>query len=208
MEQNIQIIEKPDWVSWDEIHRVLWRAHEENRQKGMNMRLPAMSGDELRAFIGDRGKMFVAMDGEQVIGTLALLVKEGKQWYNRGRYGYACLGSVLPEYGGRGVFSALYKEMEADAIRQHLPIITRDTHESNAKMLKISKKEGYSFVGYKVCSDHFNIIRVKWLDGCPYPAWYVNMRFIISKTLKKLRYKVEPGVGRIDRVAFIHRKRQ
>jgi len=203
---RIKIEEKPDRVSWGEIHNVLWKAHEQNRQRGMYMSLPSKSAEDLQKYIEGKGKMFVAMDGEKVIGTLALIIKEGKQWYNRGRYGYACLGAVLLEYSGKGVFRALYDKMEAEARHLQLPVLTRDTHESNVRMLKISKQEGYSFVSYKVCSDHFNIVRAKWLGGCPYPSWYIILRFHLSKTNKKLRYRVEPGVGRIDRFAFIRRK--
>ena len=199
MDQNIQIIEKPEWVSWDEIREVIWKAHEQNRQKGMYMSIPSKSAEELQKYIEGKGKMFVAMDGEKVIGTLALIVKEGKQWYNRGQYGYACLGAVLPEYSGKGVFRALYDKMEEEARHLKLSVLTGDTHENNARMLKISKQEGYSFVSYKVCKDHFNIVRAKWLNGCPYPQWYINLHFKLSKLYKKSRFKMVPGKGRTKR---------
>lgn len=199
MDQNIQIIEKPEWVSWEEIHQVLWKAHEQNRQKGMHMRLPSKSAEELQKFFEGKGKMFVALDGEKVIGTLALMIKEGKQWYNRGQYGYACLGAVLPEYSGKGVFKALYDKMEDEARSLQLPVITRDTHENNARMLKISKQEGYRFVSYKACIDHFNIVRAKWLKDCPFPTWYIKFRFLLSKFYLKTRFKMVPGKGRVKR---------
>ena len=97
MDSEIQVTEKPDWVSWDEIHEVLWKAHEQNRKKGVIMSYPSLSGEEIRNKIGDHGKMFVAIEGEKVIGTLALINKVGKQWYNSGQYGYMCFGAVLPE---------------------------------------------------------------------------------------------------------------
>ena len=58
MGQNIQIIEKPDWVSWDEIHSVLWKAHEQNRKKGMIMSLPSKSAEDLQKYMEGKGKMF------------------------------------------------------------------------------------------------------------------------------------------------------
>lgn len=199
MKDNIQIIEKPEWVSWEEVHQVLWKAHEQNRQKGMFMGLPAMPSEVLKEYVEGKGKMFLALDGQRVIGTLALLVEEGKQWFNRGKYGYACLGAVLPESSGKGVFRALYDKMEAEAIQMQLPVITRDTHENNVRMLKISKKEGYQFVSYRVCKDHFNIVRAKWLNGCPYSSWYIKLRFLLSKFILKTRYKMIPGKGRTKR---------
>ncbi len=198
-EARIVIVEKPDWVTWEEIHQILWKAHEQNRQKGMFMVLSAKSAEELQKYIEGRGKMFVALDGQRVIGTLAIIVKEGHRWFNNGQYGYACLGAVLPESSGKGVFRAMYDKMEAEAIQMQLPLIIRDTHENNARMLKISKKEGYQYVSYKVCKDHFNIVRAKWLNGCPYPHWYIKLRFLLSKFKLKTRYKMVPGKGRVKR---------
>ena len=60
MKENILMQEKPEWVSWDEIHDVLWKAHAVNREHGMNMAFPALPGDKIREKIEGHGKMFVA----------------------------------------------------------------------------------------------------------------------------------------------------
>lgn len=198
-DQKIQIIEKPEWVSWDDIHEVLWESHEQNREKGIQMCIPTLKGEELRKFIGDNGKMFVALDGEKVVGVLALVVKEGKQWYNRGRYGYVSIGAVLPSYSGKGIFRALYDSMEIEAKRLQLSVLVRRTHENNERILKISKQQGYHFIGYKTSGKYFHIVRVKWLNGCPYPLWYINLRFYLSKLFVKSRYKIIPGKGIVKR---------
>ena len=134
-----------------------------------------------------------------MVGTLALIVKCGGKWYNIGKYGYLCYGAVLPEYGGKGIYRSLYQLAETTAKRLGLVVLTRDTNERNARMLKITKQEGYHYVAYKVCSDHFNIVRAKWLNKCPYPVWYINIRFLISKAIVKLRYKMDPVKGRTKR---------
>ena len=112
MEYSIQIIEKPDWVSWDEIHEVLWESHAENREKDIINSFPSLSGDELRKFVGDKGKMFVAMDGKKVVGTAAVLIINNKRWYSQGDYAYVCLGAVLPEYRQRRAYFLLEKATE------------------------------------------------------------------------------------------------
>ena len=198
MDTSIQIIEKPEWVSWEEIHQVLWKAHEQNRQKGIFMLLPTRSAEELQKYV-DGGKMFVATDGDRVIGTLALVVKEGKQWYNKGRFGYLCLGAVLPDFSGKGIFRLLYDVAEKEALRLRLPVLTRDTNEKNVRMLKISKKEGYHFVAYRACRDHFNIVRAKWLQTCPFSPWYIKLRFLLSKWYLKTRFRMDKEKGRVKR---------
>lgn len=196
---DIQIIEKPDWVSWDDIHDVLWNAHEQNRKKGIFMSYPSLFGEEIRKKIGDNGKMFLAIEGNKVVGTLALIVKSGKRWYNYGRYGYLCFGAVLPEYSGKGIYRSLYQLVETTAKQMELSVLTRDTNEKNARMLKITKQEGYHFVEFKAYKDHFNIVRAKWLEKCPYSLWYIKIRYLISVLKTKLRYKMDPQKGKTRR---------
>ena len=191
MKTNIQIIEKPEWVSWDDIHNVVWNAHENNREKGIIMALPSLSGEEIKDKLGNTGKLFVAIDGNKVVGTLALIKRTGKKWYCNGDYGYLCLGAVLSNYSGKGIYRSLYQLAETTATQMGLLILTRDTNEQNARMLKITKQEGYRFVDYKVCKDHYNIVRAKWLNGCPYSELYCKCQFLLHKWYKKLRYK--PG---------------
>jgi GNAT superfamily N-acetyltransferase len=191
MNNTTQILEKPDWVSWDEIHDVLWKAHAQNRKNGIIMALPSLSGDEIKKKISNAGTLYIALDGKKVIGTLALIKKEGYKWYNKGFYAYLCFGAVLPEYGGKGIYRALYEVVETSAKQMNLFVLTRDTNEKNARMLKITKQEGYHFVEYKACKDHFNIVRAKWLKKCPFPIWYIKTRFYLSKILKKMRYKMD-----------------
>ncbi len=66
-------MEKPEWVSWDEIHEVLWKAHEKNREKGIIMASPSLSCEEIKNKIGNKGKMFLAIVGDKVVGTLYTL---------------------------------------------------------------------------------------------------------------------------------------
>lgn len=202
MDSVLQIVEKPDWVSWDEIHDVLWKAHGKNREKGIIMAYPSLSGEEIKNKIGDSGKMFLAIDGKRVVGTLALIKKTGAQWYNSGQYGYLCFGAVLPECSGKGVYRSLYQLAEATAKQAGLRVLTRDTNENNARMLKITKQEGYHFVECKAYKDHFNIVRAKWLDKCPYPVWFIKLRFVISKIITKTRYKMDPQKGKVKRFGF------
>lgn len=199
MESEIQIMEKPDWVSWNEIHEVIWNAHAQNREKGVIMAYPSLSGDEIKRRIENNGKMFVALDGQNVIGTLALIIKEGKKWYNQETYGYLCFGAVLPDYSGKGIYRSLYKVAETTALNQGISVITRDTNEANARMLKISKQEGYHFVECKAYKDHFNIVRAKWLGKCPFPTWYIQTRFLFSQIYVKTRFRMDSNKGKVKR---------
>ena len=84
--EDIQIIEKPDWVSWDDIHELLVEAHAVNRARGISMRKPSLPGEEIKKEIGSDGIMLVALDGVKLVGTAALLTKQKHSWFVTGDY--------------------------------------------------------------------------------------------------------------------------
>ena len=199
MNSDIQIIEKPDWISWNEIHDVLWKAHEQNRKKGINMALPALPGEEIRKRIEGKGKMLVAIIDGKVVGTAAIKKKYANLWCGKEEYAYICFASVLPDYNGQGVYKALDIKREEVALEMGLDKLLGDTHEKNEHRLVIAKKAGYKFVKLSVWKDHYNIVMVKWLNGCPYPTWYIKLRFVFLKSVTKVRYKIDPQKGKKKR---------
>lgn len=198
----ITIIEKPEWVSWDEIHDVLSLAHEDNRNRGVNMRKPALPGNQIAQEIGNNGKMFVAMDGNRVIGTAAIVIKKLNYWCGSPGDEYACVyfASVLPDYRGQGIFKLLDIKREEEARTHGINKLLGDTHERNIHRLEIAKKSGYKFVSYKDCRDHFNIVMVKWLDGCPYSDLRCSLEFYKSKILLKLRRFLHSFICKVRQV--------
>ena len=177
---NIQIIEKPDWVSWDDIKQCLYEAHSVNRAKGVMMSKYLWPTERIIDFIGPNGVMFVALDNTKVVGTGAICDKVGKKWYAKGRYADFSLGSVLPQYSGQGIFKELERVREEACARMNYPVIVGDTHSKNTRRIKIYAAAGYKHVGYHPCSDHFNVVMAKWPGGCPYSDTYIKFRRMLS----------------------------
>lgn len=190
MNSGIQVVEKPDWVSWDEIKQCLVDAHATNRERGINMAHYQWPAEKIREFIGSAGVMLVALDGTKVVGTAAIAEKEGNTWYAKGRYAYMCFGSVLPEYNGRGIYKNLVIQREKIAKTHNYSTYLFDTHECNQKIQSIAISFGYRLVGYFRANsrDHFNVIMVKWSYGCPYPRLYCRFRYLISKIKSHLLF--------------------
>ena len=190
---NLQIVEKPDWVSWDEIHEVLWKAHAENREKGMNMAFPALPGEKIREILEKaRGKMFVALDeNNKVIGTAAIKVKSVNLWCGSGDYAYFCFAAILPEHRGNGIYKSLYIYRERESLKMGLDRILFDTHEHNRRIIDVNSRHGFKPVDISVWKDHYNVVMVKWLNGCPYSDWFCKLQFLAHKCYRKLRFK--PG---------------
>lgn len=189
MESNIQIVEKPDWVSWDDIHKVLWEAHADNREKGIWMRYPSLSGEEIRLRVEGKGKMFCAIKDGKLVGSAALVSKNTRLWFDESKttYAYLCFTGVLPECAGQGVYKHLYGCVEREKEKLGLTHIMFDTHEKNCRMLEINAKNGFFPVDYKFCKDHFNIVMANWPKECPYSK--VRIRYEFEK--RKLRVKIK-----------------
>ena len=183
MDSVIQIVEKPEWVSWEEIKQCLMSAHAENRAKGINMGHAQWSAEQIRDFVGDKGVMFVALDGKKVVGTASIIPRPGYTWFTPEHYAFLGFDGVCPEYRGRGIYKELMRMREGRAREMGLSVLVLDTHKDNLNLQQIALKDGFRYVRYFLVSnrDHFNVAMAKWLDGCPYSRIYCRWRFLRSR---------------------------
>lgn len=189
MENSISVIEKPDWISWNDIHDTLWGAHSINREKGISMRYASLSGDEIRERVEGKGKMFCAIKDGRLVGTAAIVPKKAKFWFNETPlvYAYLCFACVLPECSKQGVYKQLYISREKEREKMGLSHAMFDTHENNRRLLEINAKNGFKPVDYRFYYDHFNIVMVNWPNGCPYSSIRIKYEYVKRKFLVKAK---------------------
>ena len=108
--------------SFDDVHDLLWRANENNRNAGFFLRTSELSGEDLRARVGD-GKCFVAIANRKMIGTASVRLRKGRYWYHSGEYVSYMLAAVLPEYQGMHVNTALAKKVFDFARDNRAPMV-------------------------------------------------------------------------------------
>ena len=183
MDLGIQIVEKPDWISWDDIKQCLVDAHADNRAKGINMSHYQWPSERIKDSLGERGFMLVALDGDKLIGTAAIGDKSSSYWYIAGKYAYVCFDGVIPRYRGRGIFRLLDSKREENAQKRGFDVLVFDTHEKNVHRQKIALKNGYRYVRFFRAKggDHYSVVMVKWLKSCPYSKLYCIWKFQLSK---------------------------
>ena len=190
---NIIIIEKPDYISFETIKDILHEAHSVNFQRGIVMHTTELNAEELQAYLGDEGKCFVALDGNKVVGTASLRIRERNTWYIHGRFVDEVLVGVLPEYSGKHIYSMLYHEIESFAKSNGFSMIIFNTASGNKRKQKASIKNGFQYVSYFVAADndHYSVVMAKWLESCPYSKLSIWCRYQRKKFQVILRYK--PG---------------
>lgn len=203
---EIRIMPKPDWVSWNDIHELLFAAHSKNRDKGITMYNAIMSGEELKKKVGD-GLCVVALDGEKLVGLTAVDLTPKKRWYAKGKkVAHRMLSAILPSYQGIGIREDMDEYIWDWIKNSDVDVVWGGTAENNTVVRKISHKNGFVDVDYITSkkADYYSVVFVRWLKGCPYPAWYCRFRFNWSRFWVRLRYK--PGkIERFRIVAYMQR---
>lgn len=191
--EEIKVMAKPEWVSWDEIHELLLAAHKKNIEKGIVLRNSQLPGEEIKKVLGEEGVCWIAMCGDKLVGTHSVTFFQGKGWWNYGKkVAHGCFTGILKEYQGIGILDEFYKRYYEYILEKGVDITEGDTAEDNHIMRKILEKGGSKTVSFFASkSNHYSVRTVKWLNGCPFSDKYIERRFKIAKFLTKLQYK--PG---------------
>ena len=191
MSSEIIVMEKPDSVSWDSIHDVMWSAHESTRKDGINYPQAEMTGNEIKEFIeGHNGHCVVAMDKDVVVGTMSYYITDVNTKLFKGKFLMLALAGNSPEYKGRGVFSKIYNECYNFAKANGLEGILFGTAEKNHTMRKIFEKKGFI---YDRCYFHnakkrFVVGGFYYFNELPHKKSYYVMRFKLKQMFMHLRY--------------------
>ena len=108
MNEHFFVMERPEWISFDEIAELLHEAYRENVEKGMRYSAAFQNGEEIRRRLHGKGKFFVALNEEKkLIGVSAIEIKDyTASWYGKNQqYGYISMEGVLPDYQGKALGS-------------------------------------------------------------------------------------------------------
>lgn len=186
---HVQIIEKPDWVSWEDIRQCLIEAHSENLEKGIMMLHTTLPADKLEEIVTPNGCLLVALDGKKLVGTAAILQKSSNSWYTSGPYAYLGFAGVIPAYKGRGIYKDLTLKREEYARQRGFSVLVFNTNEKNQRVQQVAKKNGFVYVDYKMSStrDHFDVYMAKWLTPIPFSLLHCRLRYLTSKVSAHFR---------------------
>jgi GNAT superfamily N-acetyltransferase len=180
---SIVIEEKPDWISYEDIHRLIWKAHAKNRENGINVHTAEMSGDEITNYLGDEGVCFVAIEDKKLVGTLSIRYDNQNRWFFCGRIPNCTLLGILPEYQGRHVNSMLAGTVFEYVQEKEFPAIKLDVKSKNLHAIKIYRHQGFKKVCYVYKAGDRNdaITMIKWFGKCPYKEAKRILYLIASK---------------------------
>ena len=196
--EEIKVMFKPEWVSWEDIHKVLVKANEVNVRMGFNMGDLNMPPEQLQHQTDNGGTYVVAMHGDKLVGVTACKFSVGDLWFNKGkRVARRVLTGIIKSYQGCGILKEMDQMLDAFISDSCCDIMEASTAEKNMVVRKKAAMGGYKEVLYNSYRnrDYYSVEFAKWLSPCPYPNWYIRFRCVLSKFYIKTRYKV----GRVER---------
>lgn len=191
--QNIEIKEKPEYISYETIREVLHDAHKLNFENGIVLHTTTFTAQEIEEYIGEEGKCFVAISENKVLGTASYRIIERSSWYVQGKVVDEVLVGIRPEFKGMHLYSRLYEAIERDAIKNGYKLIVFNTAEKNVRKQKISSSHGFDNLSFFAAedNDHYSVVMGKWLQQCPYSSSEIRFKYLLKKIFVKIRYK--PG---------------
>ena len=212
--EDIKILEKPDWITWDDIAECIHEGQATNNKKGFDMQFGHLKGDELEKDIKGKsgeGYTFVALnEHNKVVGTQSMTVTYLNKWWHKGKSSLRCNSATLPEYRGTDVYFGLREAIENKEKELGINVVWGTTSEKNEIVLKLQKKYGWKYVAYipsPMKREYFSYCFVKWKDVCPYEDWVINLRFKLSRLYSRTVYKYN-GNMKVNRFThWMHKDR-
>ena len=181
-------MEKPDWVSWEDVLSCLHEAHKVNKRYGFTMPGFDLTMEEFKEKLGD-GRCFVALDGNKVVGVNTVRFIKSRRWCTWGkRVAYSGLDGILKSYQGTDVYSSLAALRNKCIKESGVEATEFNTAEFNKTVIKHNLRGGAKIVQYAHMTKggYHPIVMVVWKKGCPYPNWVCNCMFKLSKLIIKL----------------------
>lgn len=195
MSEEIKVMLRPEWITWENIRECIYLAQQTNLEKGFDMNFGHYSAAEIEKEVGD-GMCFVALNKEnKVIATCSYKISQINRWWSKGQGAYLCLAGVHPDYQGKKIYSALCKKREEHIVsRTDVDTIWFNTAEHNYYVQKKHALGGFVKVQLSPSSkgaNYYSVIMAKYLNRKPLPQLLLSALYYLSFIVVKILYK--PG---------------
>ncbi len=191
--EDIIVMPKPDWVSWEDIHQLLLNANKVNEKRGFSMYGLTLPPEKLEKQVADGGLCVVALHGNKLVGVSSCSFERTNKWYNKtGKVAKKFMTGILKSYQGCGILKRLDNELDKYIKQCRCDIIEASTAEQNLAIRKSIATEGFKELAYESfkSTGYYSVLFAKWLGECPYSDWYIRFRCWLSMIYIKTRYKV------------------
>lgn len=186
LDENLVIIPKPDFISWQEITQLLHLGYSERADEGLNYSATHQSVEKTIERVGN-GVCLVALLNGKLIGTETYNLIEKKKlkwkrWYQDEEYYYLHSLTVHPDYKRKGIGLKIRNYIRDEAIKNKVGSLISDTSEHAKWLIRWYERLGHKKVG---CVSHsgtnyYSVVMRTSISGKSYSDSYRIFRFYIS----------------------------
>ena len=189
LKERFDIIEKPEWVSAEEICNLIHRAHVVNFEKHLLYGSATITTDDIDKLLSV-AKCFVVVDamGKKLIGVGFVKPFQKKGTFFSGKACDFCRTAIDLDYQGKGLYSCLLKQ-GLNSLPKDVEYCTLSTAEENNAVCRSVEKFGFRRINYSAHSNN-NFYSVDYI-------WCRNLSF-----LKRLVIKFQYLFSRIRTIAL------
>lgn len=154
----IEIQEVINPISYTKIAEVVNCAFASVNKDGVVFGISRLDGEKLQSLIErKKGKCFIALDGDLIVGTATVVHKELNTWYKKGDSLRLRYVAVLPEYAGRHIGTELIRECVKFAQDEKIDLLNLSTPVNNARAKLMYERMGFIKVRQWFNKDHYVI---------------------------------------------------
>ena len=185
---EIRIIEKTENITYSSLSTLLLEIH---TKSGMKNSATGVTGDAIKESLNG-GTVFVAMEGNEPIGMVAVCKETSRAWYHNGDCGRIRYMGVLPQCQGKHIGGDLLKEGLNWAFDHELSAVLVSTSEQNKKAIRLYSRYGCNWVDYgKVKgTNRYYILGIFLKDKSLYSIIYIRTRFIIKRGIVMIKHQL------------------
>ena len=180
-ESKLQIIERTERNTIDQIHGLLIAAHSANAS--VDYGTTNISEEELIDRIKVEGTVFLSVYDDELVGMILIGLEKSTMWYAKGKT--ACLRyvAVHPDFGGHGIASKMLDECLAWAKERNYNTLMWNTAANNKAAIATAKKNRFHLVDYIKFKqvNHPSIRLVKWINIDEPTKWKRKLFFAFRK---------------------------
>lgn len=191
---KLQIIEKPENITHEQIEDLLNKAHDSN--PNVDYSTADLKEEAFNETLKLGGSVFVALYEGSLTGTMMINIEERHNWYAKGKKHASCryLG-VLPEYSRNGIASRLLEAIIEWAGKNKVETIFWTPASNNYASIALAEKHGFHKVDFYKRKDlnHSTVRLVKYLSSDSVSAF----RCLSNFYLRKFNYSLGKFIGKI-----------
>lgn len=204
---ELVIIPKPDFISWEEITQLLHLGYTERVDEGLHYSATDQSVQKTIERIGDGTCLAALLDGK-LVGTISYRIistknNKNRKWYQDDLYLYPIQFTVHPDYKRRGIGKKIWKKLDEIAFENNVGSIISNTSEKAIWLGNWNESSGRVKVGYTSFpnTNYYSIIRRKPILGKKYNPVYRTIRYQLSKNICKSIRKEDGTLRFLGKIA-------